>query len=184
MDTLSHAGWGWVSLAGRGRRLAWWGFVAGAAPDLLYFVPMMLRRFADVGWAAFSDRPQGDYWRAHGPPMPDYLVEAYHRYYLWTHSLVILALAVGVLWLFTRSRPAARAACWLAVPYGLHILMDLPTHERYLTRPLWPLSEWTMVGLAWSDPRIFLPQLALLIAAILWRLAARRRRGAAGVGAS
>ena len=51
--------------------------------------------------------------------------------------------------------------------------MDVPTHERYLTQPFFPLSSWTFLGLAWSDPRIFVPNLVALVIAFA---VIRRRR--------
>jgi membrane-bound metal-dependent hydrolase YbcI (DUF457 family) len=57
---------------------------------------------------------------------------------------------------------------WLAIPYALHIVMDVPTHERYNTQPFWPLASWQITGLSWGDPRIFFPHLAILIGVYLW----------------
>ncbi len=42
-----------------------------------------------------------------------------------------------------------RRLAWLAIPYALHIAMDIPTHERYQTRPFHPLSDWQSDGLSW-----------------------------------
>ncbi|MGH9380750.1 MAG: hypothetical protein ACRD2Z_09075 [Thermoanaerobaculia bacterium] len=163
MDTFSHGIWGWVVLRRRGASLARWGVLAGAGPDLAFFLPSLVERIIQRGWSgAFAGRDPG-IWRADGPPLPAELVEAYHRYYVWTHSLVILGLVTLAVWLLGRRR-----WCWLAVPWGLHILMDLPTHERYLTRPFFPLSQWTVHGLAWTDPRILWPHLAILVAAVVW----------------
>jgi hypothetical protein len=168
LDTLSHAAWGYAAL-NRAKGLAWWSALAGAAPDLLWFVPSRIEAIVEQGWTAGMalGRERG-IWRADGPPLPPELVEAYHRYYVHTHSLVLLAVVTAIV-LMTRHRRLA----WLAVPYALHIVMDIPTHERYLTQPFYPLSSWQMVGLAWSDPRIFIPNVIALI--IVFALIARRR---------
>lgn len=168
MDTLSHAGWGFATLHAQ-RSLAWWGALAGAMPDLLFFVPSRVESVIATGWAGLAVGSEPGMWRADGPPLPPELVEAYYRYYVKTHSLVLLALAVALLILAGRRKWA-----WLAVPYGLHILMDIPTHERYQTQPFWPLSSWSFEGLTWGDPRIFWPNVILLAAALVF--AARRRR--------
>ena len=172
MDTLSHAAWGYATLH-RKRGLAWWGALAGAAPDLLWFIPSRIEAIVEKGWAAgMALGRERNIWRADGPPLPPDLVEAYHRYYVHTHSLVWLAAATAALSL-TRHRRLA----WLAIPCALHIVMDMPTHERYLTQPLYPLSTWQMVGLAWSDPRIFIPNVVALLATfslIAWRRASAR----------
>lgn len=166
MDTVSHAAWGYATLS-RNRRLAWWGALAGAAPDILFFVPSRVEVLVQDGWTGLSAGRNPTIWRADGPPLPPQLVEAYHHYYVYTHSLILLAAVAAVLCLIGWRRWA-----WLGVPYALHILMDVPTHERYLTQPFFPLSSWTWFGLAWSDPRIFFPNLAalaLVYGVIWWR---------------
>ena len=85
----------------------------------------------------------------------------------------MLGVAVGVGW-FVLGRH--RQWLWLGLPYALHILMDIPTHERYRTQPFYPLSDWQISGLSWADPRIFWPHLGVLAVACVW---AWRRRQAA-----
>lgn len=173
MDTFSHAAWGAATLrsarkdarAGKSQRtIPWWvAALAGAAPDLLFFIPSRLEQFWLRGWAGLPISAEPGIWREGGPPLPAELVVAYHRYYVKTHSLVLLALACGVLWATGRRR-----WLWLAVPYALHIVMDVPTHERYNTQPFWPLASWQITGLSWGDPRIFFPHLAVLIGVYAW----------------
>ena len=136
MDTFSHAAWGYAVLH-RQPRLRWWGALAGAAPDLLWFVPSTVERVLARGWGALAMGSDRRIWRADGPPLPPELVESYFRYYIYTHSLVLLAVVTAAL-LATRWRRYA----WLAIPYALHIVMDIPTHERYQTQPFYPLSSW------------------------------------------
>ena len=168
MDTFSHAGWGYVVSKRKG--MAWWGALAGAMPDLLFFIPSRIELWIESGWSrAVNLGGEPGMWRTGGPPLAPELVEAYWRYYVWTHSLVMLALATGAIAL-TRFR----RWCWLAVPYALHILMDLPTHERYEGRPFYPLSDWYFIGVSWGDPRIlFANYLALAIA--LWLVSRRQK---------
>ncbi len=178
MDIFSHAAWGVASLraapkdtpAGASeRRIPWWGAaLAGAAPDLFWAGALMVQRLLDLGTPPPAASP-GNVWRADGPPLPTYLVEAYERYYIKSHSLVLLGMACAVVWFSGRRR-----WLWLAVPYALHILIDMPTHERYQTQPLWPLSSWRMQGIAWLDPRIFFPNVALLLGIYLWLWRTRR----------
>ncbi len=164
MDTFSHAAWGYAALY-RQPRLRWWGALAGAAPDLLWFIPSTIERVIDRGWGSLTVGSDRGIWRADGPPLPPELVESYFRYYIYTHSLVLLAAVVAIL-LVTRWRGYA----WLAVPYALHIVMDIPTHERYQTRPFYPLSSWQYQGLSWADPRIFWPNVVALILVYAWIL--------------
>lgn len=168
MDTLSHAGWGYV--VSRRRGMAWWGALAGAMPDLLFFIPSRVEILIEQGWSrAMNVGGEPGMWRTGGPPLPPELVEAYWRYYVWSHSLVMLAAVTGALAL-TRFR----RWCWLAVPYALHILMDLPTHERYEGRPFYPLSDWHFIGVSWGDPRILIPNVIALALAI-WLVSRRQK---------
>jgi hypothetical protein len=112
MDIVSHGAWGYASLH-RHRDLRWWAVLAGAAPDLLWFVPSTVNAFATRGWDALRLGSQREIWRSDGPPLPAELVDSYFRYYIYTHSLVLLAL-VTTLVLATRWRRYA----WLAVPYA------------------------------------------------------------------
>ncbi len=166
MDTFSHAGWGYV--VSKHKRMGWGGALAGAMPDLLFFIPSKIEQIVERGWAGLRAGSEPGIWRAGGPPLPPDLVEAYWRYYVWSHSLAVLA-AVTTVVLLTRWRRWA----WLAVPYALHILMDLPTHERYEGRPFYPLSDWHFIGVSWSDPRILIPNFVALAIA-LWFVNRRR----------
>jgi hypothetical protein len=168
MDVFSHALWGYVVVRWRGPRTARWGLVTGAAPDLLYATAAFLRRVATRGWSGLNETFGRDpaIWRRDGPPMPEDLLYAYEHYYVFTHSFVILGM-LGIAWLILR-----RKAPWLLLPWGLHILMDIPTHERYLTPFLFPLSMWTVEGYAWNRPPIFFANLAGLLVAygiLFWR---------------
>jgi hypothetical protein len=163
MDTLSHAVWGWALLRHRGRRAGALGALAGAAPDLLFFVPSKIDAVARHGWGVLDEGRDPGMWRDGGPPLTPALVEAYDRFYVWTHSLAMLAAACLIAWGLRR-----RAALWLALPYAVHVLMDVPTHERYQTKPLHPLSGWSFEGLTWSDARIFWPHVVLLVLVTAW----------------
>ena len=173
MDTLSHAVWGRLVLDGRPRRLALAGALAGAAPDLLFFVPSKIEQIVERGWAGVMLGRDRGIWQADGPSLPPELVDAYWRYYVWTHSFVVLGTVVLLAWLLLSRQH--RPWLLLAIPYALHIVMDIPTHERYLTRPLHPISAWEFTGLTWSDPRIFFPHLAVLLGVVAWRWQAHRR---------
>ena len=172
MDTFSHAAWGYATL-NRKSHLVWWGALSGAAPDLLWFIPSTIERLFEKGWNGLSLGADRTVWLANGPPLPPELVESYFRYYIFSHSLVLLAVATAAL-AMTRWRRYA----WLAIPYALHIVMDIPTHERYQTQPFFPLSSWQVQGLTWSDPRIFWPNAMALLAVYAWILLRRRRNRA------
>jgi membrane-bound metal-dependent hydrolase YbcI (DUF457 family) len=171
MDTLSHAAWGWVALRQGQRRLAWWGALAGAAPDLLFFVPYAVEQVATNGFGSLFLAREPAMWTLDGPPLPPILAAAYDRYYVYSHSLVLLAAVLILVWAL-----GARRWLWLGIPYALHILMDIPTHEKFAVQPFFPLSDWRFIGLSWGDPRIFWPHLVLLLAVLAWTWRRSRRR--------
>ena len=141
MDVVSHAAWGYAALHRRPAIRWWWAALAGAMPDLLWFVPSAIERVAARGWAGLAAGSDRSIWRADGPPLPPELVALYFKYHVYTHSLVVLAIVTAAI-LLTRWRRLA----WLAIPYALHIAMDIPTHERYQTQPFYPLSSWQFEG--------------------------------------
>jgi hypothetical protein len=171
VDTLSHAVWGWVITRHRGPQSAVLGALAGALPDILWFVPTKIEALIEEGWSGLSSLCEPGIWRADGPPLPPSLAEAYADVYVWTHSLVVLGAVCGL-----AACTRARRHLWLAVPYAFHILIDVPTHERYRTPLLHPFSDFTFHGVSWGDPRVFFPHLVLLavaVACVAWR----HRRG-------
>jgi hypothetical protein len=169
MDVLSHALWGYAMLRWRGPRTARWGALTGAAPDLLYFGADRVVRGFRQGWSGLTSsggRGTPGIWLRDGPPMPPELIEAYESYYVWTHSLVVIGLLAVAWWVLSRRAP------WLLLPWGVHILMDIPTHERYLTQFLYPLSSFSIEGYAWSRPPVLLANWGALLvtyAALFWR---------------
>lgn len=169
MDVFSHALWGYAILRWRGRREARWGALTGAAPDLLYFGASVIARIARGGLSSLYNRTARDpnIWRADGPPMPQTLIDDYWNYYVWTHSFVVLGMLAIAWFVFRRRAP------WLLLPWALHILMDIPAHERYLTPFLYPLSTFTIAGYAWNRPPMLIANygaLALTYAWLFWRL--------------
>lgn len=173
MDVLSHALWGYVSVRWRGPKTARWGALFGAAPDLLFGAGWMGRRLFQHGWAGLSSGGGEDptVWRRGGPPLPQEWVDAYQDFYVYTHSLVLLGAAALAWYLATRRPP------WLLLPCAVHILMDIPTHERYLTQFLFPLSDVAMAGYSWGHPPILLGNwlaLGLVYGWLGWRYLQRR----------
>lgn len=162
MDILSHGLWGSLVFGRNNRRDFWLAFFFGIAPDLLSF-----GIFTVLTWLGLAEHPE---WGS-GHPAPESIPAFVHIAYDWTHSLVIFALAFGLAW-FLRKKPF-----YLMLPWGLHILMDIPTHSaQFFPTPfLWPLSDFTVDGLSWSDPRIFIPNISLLIILYFWFFLIRPR---------
>lgn len=172
MDTFSHAAWGYAALRWRGSKAGRIGALLGAAPDLLFFIPLQIETFVKDGRPSMLVPRDPGIWRSDGPPLPPDLARAYHDYYVYTHSLVVLAAVLGLLLVIKK-----RHWLWFAIPYAFHIMLDLFTHERYLTPIFFPLSDWTFSGLAWSDLRIYVPNLIALALVYTWIWRRYRPRG-------
>jgi membrane-bound metal-dependent hydrolase YbcI (DUF457 family) len=164
MDILSHGLWGAIAFGRKSRASFWRAFVSGLAPDLFSFG--ILWTAATLG---LSEKP--DF--SHGTP-PESTIPLYvHQLYNVTHSFIIFILAFVLLWLLLR-RPLWGLSAW-----GLHVLVDIPTHSfAFFPTPfLWPLSTWKFDGWQWMTPTILVPNyvlLALLYAWFLWRVSKPR----------
>jgi len=63
--------------------------------------------------------------------------------------------------------------------WGLHILMDIPTHSTdfFPTPFLWPFSGYRVDGISWGHPYIFFPNVVVLIVLyILFFLKKKKRK--------
>lgn len=163
MDVLSHGLWGGISFGRKNRRSFWLAFLFGVLPDLIPFGPF----FAAV-FLGFYERPSF----ALGGHPPEYLMPPFvHYLYQWTHSLVIFAIVFALAWLLLR-HPVYPLLAWL-----LHIVFDIFTHTAsfFPTPFLWPLSNYHVSLINWSDPRIFIPDVAFLFLLYVWFFLARAR---------
>jgi hypothetical protein len=158
MDTLSHALWGY-GLFGY-RRHPWLAVLFGALPDLCSFGAFMVFRLLDVG---FHYHP--------GPPplesLPHWLFVSYD---IW-HSFVICFPVIALVALFRRDI----AFAMLAWPF--HIVLDFPFHSlRYFPTPMfWPLSDFTVDGVPWSNPWVWYPNVAGLAILLTYRYKQKKR---------
>lgn len=155
MDTLSHTLWGGGLFGYRGRPKT--ALLFGALPDLAAFGPWLAYRLVTGRFEP-------------GKPDPAVIPELVFRTYDVSHSLLVAVAAVA---LALRLR-AALGFAMLAWP--CHVLMDIPTHGRgfFPTPFLWPVSGFTVDGLSWATPWIWLPNLAGI--GLLWAWRLRRRR--------
>lgn len=160
MDIVSHGLWGGLAFGRKAKRLFWLSFLFGIAPDLLSF------GFYTAGtWVGLFDHPD---WTSGRHPSPADIPLFVHMLYQYTHSLVVFVAVFGIVWFFRR-RPLWPLAAW-----GLHVLIDIPTHSSafFPTPFLFPLSDFTVNGIAWMEPIIFFPNALLLVilyAVWLWR---------------
>jgi len=167
MDVFSHALWGGVAL-GRKRRSDFL-YAAGFSvlPDLLGEGVMF--SLAALGLEGMPT------WEHGHPNISDFPAYA-QSFYNASHSLLVFALIFSSVWL------ARRKAFLPLAAWGIHILIDIPTHSAALfpTPFLWPLSDFTVDGVGWRSPMVMLPNFALLAGLYcfwLYRLRRRAKRG-------
>ena len=152
MDTLSHALWGY-GLFGY-RKHARLALLFGALPDLCSF-----------GAYLFDGNFQA------GPPsiigMPSWLFISYD---IW-HSFVVCIPVIALVAYWRRDI----AFAMLAWPF--HIVLDFPFHSlSYFPTPIfWPISDFTIDGIPWSNPEVWLPNVAGLIILLAYRYQHKRR---------
>src|SRR3989338_10176798 len=137
MDVLSHGLWCGATFGRKSKKYFWASFAIGVLPDLL---PFTLEFFRYLFFGFDFDHPTPKIF-------PDYVF----YFYSFTHSLIIFSLVFLSLWLFKR-KPYLPLGAW-----GLHILMDIPTHsDKFFPTPfLWPVSDFTINGTSWGTPLIF-----------------------------
>ena len=158
MDIVSHGLWGAVAFGRRNRSSFWLAFFIGLAPDLLSF---------GVLWTAvvlgLAERP--DF--SHGTPPESSIPQYVHHLYNVTHSFIVFLVA------FLLIRFLLRRPLWELGAWGLHVLIDVPTHSYafFPTPILWPLFNWKFDGWQWTTPTILIPNFVLLAIVYAWYLA-------------
>lgn len=165
MDIVSHGLYGGVAFGRKNRKDFWWSFFFGIAPDFFSFGIFTIMTF--LGLAPHPD------WSSGRHPDPSQIPLYVHTLYDLTHSLVIFALVFGLVWIIRR-RP-----WWIMGGWGLHILVDIPTHSSafFPTPFLFPVSDFHIDGHPWSSPEIFIPNVILLIGLYTWFSIITPRRG-------
>ena len=144
MDTFSHALWGY-GLFGY-KRYALLAILFGAFPDLISFGALMAMRIIE-GTMQF------------GKPSLESLPSWLYLHYAIGHSFLISLPMIGLVALWRRGI----AFAMLAWPF--HIVLDFPFHTKaYFATPIfWPLSDFTVDGIAWSHWYIWWPNVAGIV---------------------
>lgn len=153
MDTLSHGLYGGIAVGRRSKKDYAIAFLFGVLPDLLSFGPLFVLSF--LGLHEFHRTPEGI---PDAASIPHFVYAAYDV----THSLVVYAVVVGLLYVVSKKKHLA----FLTLGWPLHILVDIPTHSHqfFPTPFLWPFSSYSFNGISWSAPIIFIPNVILLMA--------------------
>jgi hypothetical protein len=164
MDFVSHALWGGVAFGRRNSKVFFQVAVISVLPDIL-----TEGLFGALYVLGIGGMPG---WEHGHPNITDYPMWAQGLYDI-THSLVVFAVVFALLWLI------ARKPVWPVAAWGLHILIDIPTHSLALfpTPFLWPLSDFRVDGISWDTPIIWVIDISLLLTAyLLWLIPVLRRR--------
>jgi hypothetical protein len=155
MDIISHGLYGGVTFGRRSRISYWKAFFFGVLPDLSSFGLFMVLTILGI-----SSGPDMQF----GPPNPHEIPSYVYTLYNVSHSFLTAFLVFGIVW-FVYKKPMFELLAW-----PLHILVDIPTHssEFFPTPFLWPLSDFTVNGISWGQPVIFIPNVVLLIGLYVW----------------
>ena len=138
MDIFAHALW---SGAIYNKKRVGWAIFFGVAPDLFSFGILIVLHLLVNGLTPINFGP-GDI------PRMDYIPPFVHSLYNVSHSLIVWSVILGISWLYLRRLP------WEFTAWGLHILIDIPTHSTvfFPTPFLWPLPQPFVNGVSWSMP--------------------------------
>jgi len=123
MDIISHGLWGGIAFGRTSKKSFWLSFLFEMGPDLLAFTPFAI--LIRLGMAKLPHFIRE-------PPDPNSIPYYVYQLYNFSHSLIVFAALCAILWLIFR-RPM-----WVFCAWGLHILVDIPTHSyKFFPRPLY-----------------------------------------------
>lgn len=164
MDFVSHALWGGISFGRSNRRIFLLAAGISITPDLLTEGLFGVLFLLDIGGMPG--------WEHGHPNITEFPMYAQNLYNV-THSLVIFIAAFVLIWAVV-GKPV-----WVVAAWGLHILIDIPTHSLALfpTPFLWPISDFKIDGIGWGNPAILAIDIAMLLAVYsIWLYPKFRRR--------
>lgn len=158
MDILAHGLWGGVSFGWR--RKYGWAFLFGVLPDLLAFGPFFVYRLL-AGTLKF------------GKPEIASIPTAVFTAYNLSHSLFTAALIFLII-RFAISKELAVSA----LAYPLHILLDIPTHDKmfFPTPFLFPFSDFRVDGFSWGNKYFMVVNYTAILTAYFFYFQARAKR--------
>ena len=164
MDIVSHALWGGISFGRKSKKAFLLSAGISVLPDILTEGLFGVLHLLNIG-----SMPS---WENGHPNITEFPMFAQTLYNI-THSLVTFA------FVFVLVGIVARKPIWVLAVWGLHILIDIPTHSLALfpTPFLWPTSNFKVDGIGWENPIVLAIDIILLITAYSFWLHSRMHRG-------
>lgn len=172
MDVFAHGLWTNVMYrvipqTKNSKKTIWWGVVFGVLPDFASFTPIFILTLYRllIGEGRWVDgRPEFE-----SIPLAGLTDQMYNL----THSLVIWAVVVLLIWAVRKKFP------WLLLGWALHICIDIFSHstEFFPTPFLYPLSGVEVNGVPWAHPVFMAINYGLLAAIylVIWPLVRRNK---------
>ncbi len=144
MDIFAHFLWTFALFFKRKDR--WLAGLFGILPDVASFGPHFILSFV-AGTTIF------------GRPELSTIPGSVFILYNLTHSLVVFALAVLIIYFITKK------IYWFITGWGLHVLIDIPTHTKdfFPTPFLYPFPQPFINGIRWSDSTFMKINYGLLV---------------------
>lgn len=133
MDIFAHGLWSYIFFWKT--KKPWKAIFWGEFPDLISWFIYFIYNILLFGFAF-------------GKPNLNSIPSGVFTLYGIGHSLIIIAVVFGLIYLFFRKIPIYMWA------WPIHVLIDIPTHARdFLPTPfLWPVSNWHFPGISWGTP--------------------------------
>ena len=153
MDTFSHTLWG-KGLFGY-RKYGKWALLFGALPDLLTFGLYFIVRFITQGFNMEFGKPALE-------SIPNWVFIMYDISHSWVIAFLFIIIFLQI----------NKEICFPMLAWPFHILLDFPFHSKeYFPTPiLWPISDYRFDGIPWSNPYIWIGNIACIIVLFLFRL--------------
>jgi len=144
MDILAHGLWSYAVFLWTGH--PWLAILFGILPDLITFGPLFVVNM-------FTRKLK------FGKPSAKSVPKWIYAIYDVTHSFIVAAIAIGIMFLFSSAAP------WFLFAWILHIVIDIPSHDLsfFPTPFLWPISDIKMDGISWGKKWFMVVNYALLL---------------------